>query len=66
MITPTQTHTYTSDDPYNRHKYKIVFVDGRSIVIDDYGKMKQTWTQFSEVCSHVVVLDKKKSGGRGF
>ena len=66
MITPTQTHTYTSDEPYNRHKYQLVFTDGRSILFDDYSKMKQTWTQFSEVCSHVVVLDKKKSGGRGF
>ena len=66
MITPTQTHTYTSDDPYNRHKYKIVFVDGRSIVFEDYTQMKETWRQFSQVCSHVVVVDKKKSGGKGF
>ena len=66
MITPTQTHTYTSDEPYNRHKYQLVFTDGRSILFDDYSKMKQTWTQFSEVCSHVVVVDKRKSGGGGF
>ena len=66
MITPTQTHTYTSDQPYNRHKYQLVFTDGRSILFDDYSKMKQTWTQFSEVCSHVVVVDKRKSGGGGF
>ena len=37
MITPTQEHKFTSDQPYNRHKYKLVFVDGRSIVFDDYG-----------------------------
>ena len=65
MITPTQTHTYTSDDPYNRHKYKIVFVDGRSIVFEDYTQMKDTWRQFSEVCSHVVVVD-KKTKAKGF
>ena len=65
MITPTQTHTFTSDQPYNRHKYKLVFVDGRSIVFDDYTQMKDTWRQFSEVCSHVVVVD-KKTKAKGF
>ena len=48
MITPTQEHKFTSDQPYNRHKYKLVFVDGRSIVFDDYSQMKQTWRQFSD------------------
>ena len=66
MITPTQSHTFTSAQPYHRHKYKLVFVDGRSIVFDDYSKMKGAWSQFSEVCSHVVVVDNKKSGGGGF
>ena len=66
MITPLQEHKFTSDQPYNRHKYKLVFVDGRSIVFDDYSKMKGAWSQFSEVCSHVVVVDNKKSGGKGF
>ena len=65
MITPTQTHTLTSDQPYNRHKYKLVFVDGRSIVFDDYSQMKQTWMQFSQVCSHVDVVD-KKTKAKGF
>ena len=66
MITPLQEHKFTSDQPYNRHKYKLVFVDGRSIVFDDYSKMKGAWSQFSEVCSHVEIVDNKKSGGRGF
>ena len=66
MITPTQTHTFTSDQPYNRHKYKLVFVDGRSVVIDDYETMKQAWWKYNQVVSHVNVVDKKKSRGRGF
>ena len=53
------------DRPYNRHKYKLVFVDGRSIVFEDYTQMKDTWRQFSEVCSHVVVVD-KKTKAKGF
>ena len=66
MITPTQEHKFTSDKPYNRHKYKLTFVDGRSIVFDDYSKMKGAWSQFSEVCSHVLIVDQTKSRGGGF
>ena len=66
MITPTQEHKFTSDQPYNRHKYQLVFVDGRSILFDDYEKMKQAWWQYNQVASHVNVVDKKKSGGGGF
>ena len=66
MITPTQEHKFTSDKPYNRHKYQLVFVDGRSILFDDYEKMKQAWWQYNQVASHVDVVDKKKSGGGGF
>lgn len=66
MITPTQEHKFTSDKPYNRHKYQLVFVDGRSILFDDYEKMKQAWWQYNQVASHVNVVDKKKSGGGGF
>ena len=66
MITPTQQHKFTSDKPYNRHKYKLTFVDGRSILFDDYEKMKQAWWQYNQVASHVNVVDKKKSGGGGF
>ena len=66
MITPTQTHTFTSDQPYNRHKYKLVFVDGRSVVIDDYETMKQAWWKYNQVVSHVNVVDKRGVSGRGF
>ena len=66
MITPTQEHKFTSDKPYNRHKYKLTFVDGRSILFDDYEKMKQAWWQYNQDASHVNVVDKKKSGGGGF
>jgi len=66
LITPTPQHKYTSDKPYNRHRYKLVFTDGRSILFDEYDKMKKTWMQFPEVCSHVIVVDKRKSGGGGF
>jgi len=66
MITPTQSHKFTSDKPYNRHKYELVFSDGRSVVIDDYETMKQAWWKYNQVVSHVNVVDKRGVSGRGF
>ena len=67
MITPTlNTFTSTSNRSYDRHKYELVFSDGRSVVIDDYETMKQAWWKYNQVVSHVNVVDKKKSRGRGF
>ena len=66
MITPTQSHKFTSDKPYNRHKYELVFVDGRSVVIDDYETMKQAWWKYNQVVSHVNVVDKRGVSGKGF
>jgi hypothetical protein len=67
MITPSlKTFTTTSNRSYDRHKYELVFIDGRSVVIDDYSAMREAWFQHTSVCSHVNVVDKKKSRGRGF
>ena len=66
MITPTQSHKFTSDKPYNRHKYELVFSDGRSVVIDDYETMKQAWWKYNQVVSHVNVVDKRGVSGKGF
>ena len=67
MITPTlKTFTSTSNRSYDRHKYELVFSDGRSVVTDDYSDMKKAWMQHTSVCSHVNILDKKKSRGGGF
>ena len=46
MITPTQEHKFTSDKPYNRHKYKLTFVDGRSILFDDYNIFRMLWIDY--------------------
>ena len=66
MITPPQSHKFTSDKPYNRHKYELVFSDGRSVVIDDYETMKQAWWKYNQVVSHVNVVDKRGVSGKGF
>ena len=67
MITPSlKTFTTTSNRSYDRHKYELVFTDGRSVVIDDYSAMREAWFQHTSVCSHVNVVDKKRVSGKGF
>ena len=67
MITPSlNTFTSTSNRSYDRHKYELVFTDGRSVMIDDYSAMKQAWMQHTSVCSHVNVVDKRGVSGKGF
>ena len=35
----------TSDEPYNRHDYKLVYTDGTSKVFDDHQDFMSTWFQ---------------------
>lgn len=57
------TFKQTSDDPYLRHHYKLVYTDGRNIVFDNYEDVQVTWFQTaSQFLSHVDVLDIKQRG----
>lgn len=59
----------TSDEPYNRHDYKLVYVNGNHKVFDNHEDFMATWFQTANMLlSHGEVLDKKtkkktKSGG---
>ena len=54
----------TSDKPYDRHDYKLVYEDGKEVVFDNYEDVQLTWFQNGgHFLSHVEVLDKKKSKG---
>jgi len=54
----------TSDEPYLRHDYKLIFENGREVIFDNYEDVQVTWFQRSgHFLSHVEVLDKKKSKG---
>lgn len=58
----------TSDDPYVRHDYKLVFVNGKYKIFDNYLDLLQTWMSTStNLFDYVEVLDHKekktKSGG---
>lgn len=68
MITPDSvtTFTRTCDKPYNRHKYKIWCVDGSVKVVDDYDTVLTAQWNFPQHISHVEVIDKSETKGKGF
>jgi hypothetical protein len=61
--------TQTSEEPYDRHDYKLTTADGRSFIFDNYEDLRAAWFQNSAMLSGstVQVLDikkqKKKSKG---
>lgn len=59
-----KTFKQTSDDPYIRHDYKVVFEDGKTVIFDNYEDAQLLWWNRSgNFLSHIEVLDKKKSKG---
>jgi len=51
----------TSDEPYLRHDYKLIFENGREVIFDNYEDVQLTWFQNSgNFLSHVEVLDRKQ------
>jgi len=62
----------TSDEPYDRHQYRLDFEEGKSIIFDDYEQMRSFW--FEKIrnwheCT-VTILDKdvqkKSRNTKGF
>jgi len=62
----------TSDEPYDRHQYRLDFEEGKSIIFDDYEQMRSFW--FEQIrnwhgCT-VTILDKdaqkKSRNTKGF
>lgn len=49
--------TQTSDEPYDRHHYKLTLKSGKSIVIDDYEVLRSMWFQYNAYADKVEVLD---------
>jgi hypothetical protein len=56
----------TSDEPYLRHDYKVVFEDGKTVVFDNYEDAQLLWWNRSgNFLSHIEVLDRKQEA-KGF
>ena len=63
-----EVFTTYCDKDYERHQYKLVFRNGKSIIYEDFEVMKYYWYQYRGSASHVEVLDKtlKKGTAKGF
>ena len=57
------TFTTYCDKDYDRHTYKIVLNNGKTIAFDDYKTASYHWYQYQSHASHIEVID---SGGQGF
>tara|TARA_B100000003_G_scaffold162775_1_gene148660 strand:+ start:219 stop:440 length:222 start_codon:yes stop_codon:yes gene_type:complete len=59
--------TVTSDEPYDRHDYKVIRKDGETMVVDSWELAREIWWNTpSFSLSHIEVLDKKTNKKKGF
>lgn len=58
----------TSDLPYDRHQYRFVLDDSRSIVVESYEEIQYLWSQLPDGMNACIeVLDRVKKGkNKGF
>ena len=58
--------TVTSDKPYDRHTYKVVYHGGKEKVVDSWEEVQSIWwNSVSYFVSHVEVMDRKKTKTKG-
>jgi hypothetical protein len=54
----------TSNEPYLRHDYKVVYDDGTYQVFDNYEDVQLLWwNRNGNFLSHIEVLDRKEAKG---
>ena len=59
--------TQTSDLNYDRHRYKLVYEDGRSKEFDSWEKVQSVWFQsHKEWLSHIEVIEPVSKKNKGF
>lgn len=64
-----EVFTTYCDKSYDKHTYRIVLKNGKSIAFEDYEVMRYHWYQYKDHASHVEIDDvvqKKPKGGKGF
>jgi hypothetical protein len=60
----TQTFSQTSNEPYNRHNYRLRLKSGKILNFDDYEDVQAYWFIHSQIPDYldlIEVLDKQKS-----
>jgi len=62
----TEIFKQTSDKPYDRHHYKLVYSNGQEVIYDNYQDAQESWWNTpSDFVSHIEILDKKDKKGFG-
>jgi hypothetical protein len=52
--------TQTSTDPYTRHYYKIHYLNGKSVIVDNYSDVISEWYQGNVAFVDVLDANEKK------
>jgi hypothetical protein len=64
--TDPQYFEQSSYEPYDRHKYKLTFQDGHSMILDSYEQVQILWFEnlrnWKGVIIDVLDKDKEKKG----
>ena len=69
LIKPTDPlyFTQTSEEPYNRHRYKVVDAKGDFVIVNGWEEAHQIWWNTpSQFLSHIEVLDQIDKKAKGF
>lgn len=60
-MTSTETFTQTSHEPYDRHKYKLFYANGKVETYEWYDEVISRWLQVPPgYVTLVEVIDRKK------
>lgn len=58
-----KTFKQTCDKPYDRHKYKLFYTNGKTVVFEYWDEAMAAWLQHNPFVSHIEVIDRKKKHG---
>lgn len=62
--TDSQYFEQTSNEPYDRHDYKVIKSTGEFVLVESWEIAQLIWWNTpSKFLSHIEVIDKKKSRG---
>jgi len=59
-----QYFTETSNESYDRHNYKVIRADGKSVIVDSWELSREIWWNTPcHTLSHIEILDKEEPKG---
>jgi len=66
-----ETFSQTSNEPYDRHNYRLYLNNGKVLNFDDYEQLQAYWFTYSQVPDYLNVIEvldkpKEKVKSKGF